>query len=195
MDVMDNTNGAWAKASHMKYEEPERQSMLGQNRHAYSESAFRDAAVSSGLSCTSPHTKPAGGRYSLVSSDNIYFIRSNIQAHCGIPKPTAFRKSWASLNRWLDPVQLDIFSEKEIPDNTRLCALIVSTYNRKNEDQTVPAFLGLGIPDHDFSRWKLLKPLEDVFALYHDLDVTSKEVYEKQPEIIDKAIPRLKKRD
>lgn len=198
IDVMDGTNGAWAKAhkeTQERYEAPERQNMLGQNRHAHSESAFREAAKTSGLSCTTRHTEPAGGRYSLVKSNDVYFIRSNIQAHCGIPKPTVFRRTWASLNEWLDPIQLNFLSKVKIPDSSKLCAMIVSTYSPKGQDQTVPAFMGVGIPKKDFSGWKMLKSFEEIITLYHDRDVTVRKVYEKPLEIKDIAIPRLKKRD
>ena len=196
-DVMDETNGAWAKAykeTQNLYEAPERPNMLGQNRHAFSESAFREAAIASDLYCEIPHTEPAGGRYSLISTNNVYLIRSNIQAHCGIPKPTAFRKSWASLNEWLDPTQSDLLKEVKKPDVSRLCAMLIATHGRKDSDQTVPAFLGIGVPNNAFSRWKIIKPIEYIIRQYHDFDITVRKDHEAEINIKDIAVPRLKRR-
>src|SRR3954452_5389069 len=101
---------AWTLAARHA-EEPERANMLGQHRHARCEAGFRQAASDNGLAVFAPHTTPAGGRYSLVEASGIYLIRSNIQRHCGPPRPTAFRQQWAAMNAWLSPSQLDLLRE------------------------------------------------------------------------------------
>jgi hypothetical protein len=196
-NLADGTDGAWSQAhkESEKFDKPERPNMLGQLRHAHSEQAFRDAANLSGLDVSTLFTKPAGGCYSLVSSGGVILIRGNIQAHCGIPKPTVFRKKRASVNAWLDPVQLDVFQKVADPDKSYLCAMIVSTYGPKGTDQTIPAFMGIGTPNERFTGWKLLKSFEEISALYHDLDVAARTVYEEEIEVKDIAVPMLKKRD
>lgn len=195
VNLEDETNAAWSAAYKLTthiYEAPEQANMLGQNRHAFSEMAFRNAAESVQLECHTPHTKPAGGRYSIVKSNDIFILRSNIQAHCGAPKPTVFRQAFSALNEWLDPQQLDLLTVIQKPDELRLCAMIVSTCHADNKDQTIPAFIGLGIPNKDLSSWKSLFSLEEIVAKYHDLGVTVRSKHEAPLVIQDQAMPKLK---
>ena len=86
----ERTNAAFMKAHHLTceyYAEPEQVSMLGQARHACCEEGFRAAAQDSGLAARVLHTRPPGGRYSLVSYEGVHLIRCNVQAHCGTPRP------------------------------------------------------------------------------------------------------------
>ncbi len=109
--LSEHTDAAFAKAyrlTHRDYAEPERANMLGQMRHALCEEGFRMAAQDAGLKAAARHTRPAGGRYSVVSHGDVYMIRGNVQSHCGTPRPTRFRSEWAALNAWLDPLQLDL---------------------------------------------------------------------------------------
>jgi hypothetical protein len=68
-NLLEQMDAAFAKALRLTnehYAEPERAGMLGQSRHACCEEGFRRAAYDAGLEARAPHTKPAGGRYSLV---------------------------------------------------------------------------------------------------------------------------------
>jgi hypothetical protein len=174
-------------------EEPERANMLGQTRHASCEAAFRAAAKDSGLAFHAPHTSPAGGRYSMVMADGAYLIRSNIQTHTGTPRPTSFRKEWAALNAWLDPIQLDLLEEVLDPPSDRVCGIIVATAHPRRGDPAVPAFVGLGIPRHDLSAWVSLTPLPLLLARYHDLDAAARQPMEAVAQVKDQAKPTLKK--
>lgn len=196
--ALEQTDAAFMKAARLTDQniaEPERANTLGQLRHACSEEGFRAAAIEAGLAPMAPHTEPAGGRFSLVGNQGVYLIRSNIQAHCGTPRPTRFRTLWAAVNAWLDPTQLDLLVEVEDPPTDRLCAMLVVTANGKRGDPSVPAFVGLGIPSADLSRWKFLEPLTSILGMYHDLDTTDRALNEAPIEIKDRAVPKLKKRN
>ena len=182
------------RVTYEHYSEPERPNMLGQARHALCEEAFRAAAKDAGLTVTAPHTKRAGGRYSLVSHEGVHLIRGNVQVHCGPPRPTRFRSVWAALNVWLDPVQLDLLRTVPVPSSQRLCGIIVVTAYRRNGDPSIPAFVGLGIPRCDLSGWVVLEPIQKVPGPCHDLDTTIHTPPEAPAQITDRAVPRLKKR-
>lgn len=184
---------AWALASR-HVEEPERANMLGQLRHARCEAGFRKAARDNGLAVLAPHTNPAGGRYSLVEAGGIYLIRSNIQRHCGPPRATAFRQQWAEVNSWLSPLQPDLLREIRSPSTDRMCGMLVITAHPRRGEPTVPAFVGLGIPNADLTDWVRLIALTDLLALYHDADSAARKPSEAPVGVKDEAIPRLKKR-
>lgn len=196
--AMEQTDAAFMKAARLTDQniaEPERANTLGQLRHACVEEGFRIAAKEAGLAPIAPHTEPAGGRFSLVSSHGVYLLRSNIQQHCGTPRPTRFRSLWAAVNAWLDPLQLDFLVEVENPPCDRLCAMLVVTASRKFGDPSLPAFVGLGIPSADLSQWKYLEPLTTVLGMYHDLESKARMPTATPIEIVDRALPRLKQRD
>ena len=195
--LLEHMDAAFAKAHSLtsqNYAEPERLNMLGQARHALCEDGFRMAARNAGLSAIAPHTKPAGSRYSLVKQENIFLIRGNVQTHCGPPRPTRFRKTWAALNRFLDPLQLDLLQGVEVPSPRRLCGMIVVTADRRCNDPSVPAFVGLGIPRADLSEWVVLEPVQSLLARYNDTGSKIVSPLEPQVEVRDQAIPRLRKR-
>jgi hypothetical protein len=175
-------------------EEPEHANMLGQLRHARCEAGFRRAARENGITVYSPHTDPAGGRYSIVSAGAVFLIRSNIQPHCGPPRATVFRKEWSALNAWLDPVQLDLLRSVPAPAANRLCGMIVITAHPRRGDPSVPAFIGLGIPRADLSGWAVpVLPLTALSALYHDADTRVRTPREAAVEVKDRVVPRIKK--
>jgi hypothetical protein len=171
-------------------DEPERANMLGQLRHARCESGFRKAAEESELDVYTPHTAPAGGRYSLVVNDNVCLIRGNIQKHSGTPRPTAFRKTWAAVNQWLEPIQFDLLEKRTRPPADQLCGMIVTIANSRHGNQSIPAFVGLGIPWADLSDWAMLMPIPELLARYHE----ERTQQEAPVEVKDRAIPKLKKK-
>jgi hypothetical protein len=184
---------AWTLASRHT-EEPEHANMLGQLRHSCCEAGFRRAARDNGLTVLAPHTEPAGGRYSLVERGGVYLVRSNIQRHCGPPRPTGFRHQWAAINAWLDPVQFDLLRQAVPPASDRLCGMLVITSHPRWGEQMVPAYVGLGIPNADLTDWVHLIAVPDLLALYHDADAAVRSPREASIEIKDAVVPRLKKR-
>ena len=184
---------AWALASRHA-EEPERANMLGQLRHSCCEAGFRRAARDNGLTVFAPHTKPAGGRYSLVEGGGVYLIRGNIQRHCGPPRPTSFRQQWAAVNAWLDPLQLDLLRSVTSPSDARLCGILVISSHPRRSAATIPAYVGLGIPNAELTDWVRLIAVTDLLALYHDADAAARTPGEAPVAIKDVAVPRLKKR-
>jgi hypothetical protein len=175
-------------------EEPEHANMLGQLRHARCEAGFRRAAKENGITVHAPHTDPAGGRYSIISAGAVFLIRSNIQTHCGPPRPTVFRKEWSALNAWLDPVQLDLLRTVPVPPANRPCGMIVITAHPRRGDPSVPAFVGLGLPRADLSGWAApMLPLTALSALYHDADTRTRTPREALVEVKDRVVPRIKK--
>lgn len=196
--LLENVDAGFMKAAKLTQQniaEPERVGTLGQLRHACTEEAFRAAAQEAGVASLAPATEPAGGRFSLVSSGGVYLIRCNIQKHCGAPRPSRFRKQWALLNAWLDPLQLSLLEVVKDPPSDRLCGMLVVSASGKFGDPTLPAFVGLGIPSADLSAWKFLRPLTDVLALYHDRETELWTPDEPAVEIRDQAVPRLKRRN
>ena len=175
-------------------DEPEKPNMLGQLRHARCEAGFRKAGEESGLVVHASHTIKAGSRYSMGVANSIYLIRGNIQKHCGTPRPTAFRKEWADLNQWLEPIQLDMLETKTPPPSDRLCAMIVTTAHPRLGNPSVPAFVGLGIPWPDLSGWAMMMPITDLLARYHDKDIEERTPQAALVEIKDRALPQLKKK-
>lgn len=196
--VMEGVDAGFMKAAKLteaNIAEPERVATLGQLRHACTEEAFRDAANEAGISALAAHTEPAGGRFSLISSGGVYLIRSNIQTHCGPPRPCRFRRQWAALNAWLSPLQFSLLESLEEPPSDRLCGMLVVSASGKFGDPTLPAFVGLGIPSADLTAWKFLRPLTDVLAMYHDLETEQRTPGEPPIEIKDQARPKLKRRN
>ena len=194
--VIEQMDVSFAKAqrlTHQHYAEPERANMLGQARHACCEEGFRMAAQEAGLAAIVPHTKPVGGRYSLVSHCGVHLIRGNVQAYCGPPRPTKFRSAWAALNTWLDPIQLDLLRSVPMPSADQLCGMIVVTAHRRTGDPTIPAFVGLGIPRSDLSEWVFLEPIQKLLGRYHDLETKIHTPPEAPVTVKDRALPRLKK--
>ena len=195
--LIEQTDTAFAEASYLvdkHIDEPERLNMLGQLRHARCEAGFRNAAQSAGLPPSALYTKPAGSRYSLINSGGVYLLRANIQTHCGPPRQTRFRKEWASLNGWLEPLQMDFLKNVELPPADKLCGLIVVTAYRDRRVQSTPAFIGLGIPNKSLSGWHTLKPVTTLLAQYHDIETRQHAPKEISVAVKDRAIPRLKKR-
>lgn len=184
---------AWTLASRHS-EEPEQANMLGQLRHARCEAGFRQAARDSGLSVFASHTEPAGGRYSLIEGGGVYLIRSNIQRHCGPPRATTFRQQWAEVNAWLEPQQLDLLRQTVPPSSNRLCGMLVITAHPRRGEPTIPAYVGLGIPNADLSEWVRLIAITDLLAMYHDADATTRKPVEAPIEIKDVVVPRLRNR-
>jgi len=194
MYLEEETFSAFARAhllSKTQFEPPEYAAMLAQTRHACCEEAFRHSAENSGLKVTSLETNPMGGRYSLCMADGLYLLRSNIQPHSGTPdKPTKFRSENAALNAWLGPRQLDLLEpdQQSLPAG-QACGLIVTTSPRQGQDQSLPAFIGLGVPDKDLKQWLFLRSVDQLVSMYHDM---SPKTQEPSVTIKDQALPRLK---
>lgn len=195
LEYVDSGFGEALTLAGRHFDEPEKANMLGQLRHARCEAGFRKAAEESGLAVHAPHTAPAGSRYSLAVANDIYLIRSNIQKHCGTPRPTAFRRAWSALNEWLEPLQLDLLDVKTAPPADRLCGMIVTTAHPRRGNSSVPSFVGLGIPWPDLSGWATLMPITDLLARYHDMDTKLRTPQAAPIEIKDRAMPQLKKKN
>lgn len=195
--ALEQLDAAFMKAAQLTEQniaEPERRGTLAQIRHALAEEGFRLAARDAGLKTEALETDPQGGRYSLVKAGGIYLIRSNIQPHCGTPRPTKFRQVWSALNAWLDPLQLDLLRIVDAPESDLLCGMLVVTAHGRGGDPSVPAFVGLGIPRADLSGWVHLEPLTTLIGRYHDLETAAKAPAEAPVEVKDIAVPRLKRR-
>ena len=193
--LLEQMDAAFTRAlglTRRHYQEPEQFMMLGQNRHAFCEEAFRVAAEAAALANVSAYTEPAGGRFSLVNHGEVSLIRSNVQVHCGLPRPSKFRQEFAALNGHLSPVQNDLFEDVSTPSADRVCGMVVVTANRRGFDQSVPAFAGLGVPRSDLSSWISLEPITAILARYHDIDAAAHRPREVQVEVKDRAVPRLK---
>ncbi|OUS08860.1 hypothetical protein A9Q96_00515 [Rhodobacterales bacterium 52_120_T64] len=196
-NLLEQMDAAFSKAVKFtgeKFQPPEKTFMLGQARHAFCEEGFRAAAENVGLNAVSATTEPVGGRYSLIRHQGIHLIRGNIQVHCGPPRATRFRKEWALVNSWIDPLQLDLFSSVPEPSSDKLCAMLVVSADKKSGDSSLPAFVGLGIPHSDLSSWAFLEPLSKLLGRYNYAETNSHTQEVAEIGIKDLAIPRLKNR-
>lgn len=193
--VQEEVDAAFAMAYRLavdKIEAPERKHALGQLRHFRTEAGFRAAAESASMNVHVPDTMPKGGTYSVVERGNIFLLRSNVQTCRQPPRPSVFRRRWASINAYLSAFQPDLFEEVRQPTtDERLCAFLVVTSNRAG-NQEVPAWVGIGIPNYDLSAWHSLTSLTEIIAAYNDVD--NSHVNEVEVKIADRAKPELKKR-
>lgn len=166
-------------------EEPERAYMIGHHRHWGLEQGFRNAAESCGLTTIAPHTVPRGGRYSLIHAGKLLLARAKITTLGASLRPSKYMRELALLNRFLEPYQWDLFLEElELPRDT-VFGLLITCTPKQGHDESVPAFVGIGVPCSDLSGWHFRDSLENVFAAYHSSNVE---------EVPDRVVPRLKVR-
>lgn len=197
LNLEDEISAAFQKAHKFSenYEEPERISILGQNRHAFCEAGFRNSADKCGFKVTSAHTNPKGGIFTYIQKENLFILRSNIQNHCGTPRATKFRKQFSVLNKWLEPHQYDLLEKIPEPPSDKICGMIVTTsYKPRYGKLGIPAYIGFGIPNADLTDWKYLFSIQELLALYHDRKDIEPTLQIEEKDIQDKAIPRLKQK-
>lgn len=195
--LIENLDTAFVRADTMarkSFSEPERIAMSGQLRHAFCEDAVRNAAAAGGIHAVAGFTEPAGARFSFVSHRGVNLIRSNIQSHCGTPRPSRFRRQFAVMNAWLRPIQTDLFKAVEPPPSDELCGIIVATFNRHGE-RSLPAFVGLGVPFPDLSGWLAFEPIHQVMARYQGFDAEQDVGLGPVVTVADKVMPRLKRKN
>lgn len=193
VDLEEGQTVSFAEAENIatKYSEPsEVIHFSAQTRHVRCEKAFRQSGINAGLEAVSIPTTPKGGSFSVIVSGGLCLLRTNIQTHCGTPRASRFRLEWAKLNEWLYPQQGDLFEQRPQPPANKLCAMLIVTRNRRGDDPTVPAFVGIGIPSDDLSSWIGGPwPLAQVLAAYSE---THNAPTPTPPKLKDKAVPRLK---
>lgn len=194
--VMEYCDASFATADNLAkqhFKSPEQPAMRGQIRHGRLEAGFREAASNAGLTPQACHTRGYGSRFSVVGRNGVYLLRSNVQTHCGPPRPTYFRKEWAQLNEWLNPFQPDLLEHRPEPPSDQICGMLVVTCRKRGGDPRVADFVGLGIPRSDLSCWIVLEPLTSLLALYHDMDARQYTTNKLEVEVKDKAKPKLKR--
>jgi hypothetical protein len=162
-------------------------------RHVRCEAAVRQAAEAAGLVSLTPHTKPLGGRYSVVTAGDVVMLRNPVRQDTSPLANAKFRRDFALVNRWLNAFQQDMLQVVEPPSADRLCAMLVITSNAKYGDPSVPDFIGLGIPRPDLSKWYKLLSLTEWLALYHDADAAAHAPTAKEVVVRDVAQPKLRK--
>lgn len=182
-----------ARIADRHIEEPEYRNIVAQLRHARLEAGFRRDAALHGLSVLSPHTTPKGGRYSVASGAGVYLIRGNVQTHLGPPRPSKFRRQFASFNAWLSGTQLRLFEPVVEPSDDHLCAMLVVTASTRG-NPALPAWVGVGFPHEDLRTWVEIVAISDILAMYHDADTKAVETVSAPVEIKDRAVPKLKGR-
>lgn len=196
VDAAASIDAAFAEADTLAkrhVEEPERKNMVGQLRHARLEANWRRDAGQYGLQVRSPHTSPRGGRFSVVSANNLHILRSNVQAHRGPPRPSKFRQSFAALNAWLSPLQGGLFEPTVEPSTVNLCAMLVVTAQPQSLS-ALPAWVGVGFPHQSLRTWAEIVSIVDILAAYHDVDTDAGRGVEAPVEIRDIAVPVIRRR-
>lgn len=83
-----------------------------------------------------------------------------------------------------DGEQLTLWDEAD--PAAGILAVVVVQYARpgSEQDETVPTRLGLGVPTRDLRGWHLLKPLDQIYAIYAD----------RTGRVLDRARPVLKRK-
>lgn len=147
-----------------RYDAPERREVLGRERHWCCERAIRRVAEAAGLSCATPHTQPAGGRYSLISSPDFVIGRAKVDFWTDRVKPSKYRRELAEMNTFVSFSQQDLFCAKASVKKGALFGLVIAAANRHTPE--VPAFVRFAIPNDTLTGWVFNKPLEAIIAAY-----------------------------
>ena len=90
---------------------------------------------------------------------------------------------------------MDFFNEVKEPSTDKLCVMLIVSSQLYGDDQSVPAYIGIGVPYPDLSGWELRKSISEILALYHDQDTKHSTQSEPETTIKDTAFPVLKKRN
>lgn len=172
-------------SDHSRYDLPERREVLGRERHWCCERAVRRAAELANLPHDTPHTRPAGGRYTIIAAKNFVIGRAKVDSYTEKVKPSKYKRELATLNAFASAKQADLFeTAKEVTEGA-IFALFIASANRHQPE--VPAFLRFAIPNDTLTGWLFNRPVEDVIAAYAEV--------EKSVEIVpDLARVSIKKR-
>ncbi|WP_156038973.1 hypothetical protein [Chromobacterium haemolyticum] len=146
---------------------PERGRVRGQLRHYYQNRALREAAQAVGLQSVAAHTDPKGERYSLISSAEIRYGRISVGFKNKIPRPAKHRKLIAALNGYLEPMNMDLFSSSTQKPADGLGALVVTINPEREEAQTVPKDIYIGVPYTNLKGWHFFDSVSQVLAGFH----------------------------
>lgn len=168
----------------LKCEEPEYLQVRGHLRQSELQRTLRNVAEQHGLRALAAHTSPKGGRYSIVYSGDLILVLARVDSHAKCKRPNKYLTSLAQVNMYLDPVQLNFFKNPELFPSDKTAVLVLTASPKPGQDQTIPAYVGLGIPSADFSTWHFMDSMEAILSVYPNSKVAG---------IQDKAHPKLKK--
>lgn len=186
ISLVDGVKAAFSKAEReaRRISEPERISARGQIRHWLCEEAFRAAATSCHLQNFALSTTPPGGHFSVIKTGNVLLGRANIIRRGQKLRVNKYRQVAAKRNAFLRPIQQDFFEPNVAPERGGLFALLVAFGPKAGHDQSVPDFVGIGIPTADLSEWHVLISIDDLLAMKRGDEITV---------VPDKAWPSLKR--
>lgn len=142
----------------------ESREMLGRERHWNLERSLREAGSTAGLSCETPHTKPFGGRFTIVHCPEFIIGRAKVTAPTEKLRVTKYRSELALLNSFISIKQKDFFSPMPVFSDKQVFGLLIAGANRHNP--AVPAFVRFAVPAHDLKGWVFNQPVESVIAAY-----------------------------
>jgi hypothetical protein len=143
---------------------PEWVEILGRERHWNLERGLREAGAIAGLNCETPHTKPSGGRFTIVHCPEFVIGRAKVSAPTDKVRVSKYRSELALLNSFVSFKQQDLFSPSPVFSDERLFGLFIAGANPHNP--AVPAFVRFAIPTHDLQGWVLNQPVEQIIAAY-----------------------------
>lgn len=146
---------------------------------------MRRAAGACGLECFTSDTKPKGGKFTIIKTDDFIIGRAKVSHQYDHVHPSKYRRVLATLNAaaaW----QGDLWIQNPPANDTMLYGLFIAGANRHQPE--VPAFLNFAVPNSTLTAWLFNEPIESVIAAY---------AVEERPveKVLDIARPRLKKLD
>lgn len=144
--------------------QPEFSEMLGRARHWMLERSLRDAGTVAGLCCAAQHTKPSGGRFTIIHCPEFVIGRAKVRGPSYNVPANRYRSELALLNSFISEKQRDFFIPPPIFSDDRIFGLFISGVNRHNP--AVPAFVRFAVPSHDLKGWVFNQPIENVIAAY-----------------------------
>lgn len=159
--------------------EPEWREMIGRYRHWNCESALREAGSSAGLNVATSHTKPLGGRYSIVYCPEFIIGRAKVTYPTDTLRITKYRAELATLNSFASYKQTSFLESLPTFQDDRLFGLFIAGANRHSPG--IPAFVHFSIPSRDLRAWLFSMPIEQLIAAY------------SEPENVEEVIPDLVK--
>lgn len=143
---------------------PEWKEVLGRERHWNLEHGLREAGIASGLNCETPHTKPLGGRYTILHTPEFVIGRAKIDSPTDKVRASKYRSEFSLLNSFASNKQNDFLNPLPVFSDKRLFGIFITGACRHNP--ALPAFVRFAIPTHDLKGWVFNHPVEKVIAAY-----------------------------
>ncbi len=162
---------------------PEAEYLLGHQRRAMCESAFRNIALKHYLSVEMKRSEKGWCQHVQITTGRIRMALCHVQSAGAFPKFSTSREQYSKINQHIDQFQL--FPVDSTPLESEIFGILVHTEAQK-KDQF--GYAGIGFPNENFTEWAT-KPIDiwDVIDIQTDL---AKQVVEV--DLSEEATPLFK---